>query len=127
MKKKLKVENKILPPLMVKKPFPSQNSSTTITSMQDRAKLIKTGNKKKQLIGKHKEGDSKSVDLKRVISKESDLAFDRSKNDRKSEMSRKNSENFCEKQNMTRDSKDSDCAPQRRKPNKLQINSGICN
>ena len=107
---------------MVKKPFPSQNSSTTITSMQDRVKLIKTGNKKKQLIGKQKEGDSKSVELKRVISKESDLAF---KKDRKSEISRKNSENFCEKQNLTRDSKDSDCAPQRRKPNKLQINSGI--
>lgn len=110
---------------MVKKPFPSQNSSTTITSMQDRAKLIKSGSKKKQLIGKQKEGDSKSVELKRVISKESDLGFDRSKNNKKSEVSSKNSENFCEKQNLTRDSKDSDCAPQRRKPNKLQINSGI--
>ena len=110
---------------MVKKPFPSQNSSTTITSMQDRAKLIKTGSKKMQLLGKQKEGDSKSVELKRVISKESDITFNRLKNDRKGEVSRKNSENFCEKQNMTRDSKDSDCAPQRRKPNKLQINSGI--
>jgi len=112
--------------LILKKPFPSQNSSTTINSMQDRAKLLKS-NKKKSLFNSNtqQETTDKNSELIRAISKESELisfTFERNTGSKED----KNSENFQEKQNLTKDSKDSEPRIQKKKPKKiLQIISGI--